>query len=48
MTVPRKVFKEDYTVDFGKIFVYILIPMSPFIGMSIGCLIEWIIKHYRH
>lgn len=29
---------------FEKVLVYIVLPMTPLIAMSIGCLIEWLIK----
>jgi hypothetical protein len=31
----------------GMIFVYIILPLSPFIAMSFACLVEWIIKRHR-
>ena len=29
------------------IFVHIILPLSPLIAMSIGCLVEWLIKRNR-
>ena len=31
----------------GMIFVHVILPLSPFIAMSIGCLVEWLIKRRR-
>ena len=31
-------------IDIGKIYVYLIIPRSPLIAMSLGCLVEWLIK----
>lgn len=29
------------------ILVHVILPMSPLIAMTIGCLVEWIIKRHR-
>ena len=29
------------------IFMHIILPLSPLIAMSFGCLVEWLIKHRR-
>lgn len=29
------------------ILVHVILPLSPLIAMTIGCLVEWIIKRHR-
>ena len=29
------------------IFVHVILPLSPLIAMSIGCLVEWLFKRRR-
>ena len=29
------------------ILVHVILPLLPLIAMSIGCLVEWLIKHRR-
>lgn len=29
------------------IFVHVILPLSPLITITIGCLVEWIIKRHR-
>lgn len=32
---------------FEMILVHVILPLSPLIAMTIGCLVEWIIKRHR-
>ena len=34
-------------MDCEMILVHVILPLSPLIAMSIGCLVEWIIKRRR-